>query len=135
MKKNKWIVLCMVFVLLLIGSGIYLYMNRNSNNDEGNYNATKTATEENSQSQEYNNSTQNLANNINTENNVNEIRSGITSTPTTEEQISTFSTKIYSQDSSRQNNIQITCNTLNNTIIKAGETFSFCQTVRSGNNC
>ena len=46
-----------------------------------------------------------------------------------EEQLSTFTTNIYSKDSSRQNNIKITCNTLNNTIVNSGETFSFCQTV------
>lgn len=55
-----------------------------------------------------------------------------TSTPapqTKEEQIATFSTKIYSNDAARQNNISITCNTLNDTIVKNGETFSFCGTV------
>ena len=31
--------------------------------------------------------------------------------------------------SERQNNINITCNTLNDTIVKNGETFSFCNTV------
>ena len=46
-----------------------------------------------------------------------------------EKTISTFSTKIYSNDSSRQNNVQITCNTLNGTIVKNQETFSFCNTV------
>lgn len=48
---------------------------------------------------------------------------------TKEEQIATFSTKIYSNDSARQNNISITCKTLNDTIVKNGETFSFCGTV------
>lgn len=47
----------------------------------------------------------------------------------TETQIATFSTKIYSQDSARQNNIKITCNTLNGTIVKNGATFSFCSTI------
>ena len=46
-----------------------------------------------------------------------------------EEQLATFSTKIYSKDSARQNNIKITCNTLNNTTVKNGATFSFCNTV------
>lgn len=49
----------------------------------------------------------------------------------TEQTISTFSTKIYSTDSARQNNINITCNTLNDTTVKKGETFSFCNTVRT----
>lgn len=46
-----------------------------------------------------------------------------------EELISTFSTKIYTKDSERQNNIALTCNTLNNTIVKNGSTFSFCDTL------
>lgn len=46
-----------------------------------------------------------------------------------EEQIATFSTKIYSQDAARQNNIAITCKTLNGTTVKNGATFSFCNTV------
>lgn len=44
-------------------------------------------------------------------------------------QISTFSTKIYTKESSRQNNLSITCSTLNGTIVKAGETFSFTDTI------
>lgn len=46
-----------------------------------------------------------------------------------EETISTFSTKIYTKDSSRQNNVTITCSTLNGTEVPKGETFSFCNTV------
>ena len=50
------------------------------------------------------------------------------STPV-EKTLATFSTKIYSKDSARQNNIKITCNSLNNTTVKNGSTFSFCNTV------
>lgn len=46
-----------------------------------------------------------------------------------EKTLATFSTKIYSKDSARQNNIKITCNSLNNTTVKNGSTFSFCNTV------
>lgn len=46
-----------------------------------------------------------------------------------EEEIASFSTKIYNQEAARQNNISITCHTLNETIVKKGETFSFCHTV------
>ena len=63
----------------------------------------------------------------------NELTQGITESEKdnkpVEEQIATFSTKIYSNDSARQNNISITCHTLNGTIVKNGETFSFCNTV------
>lgn len=40
-----------------------------------------------------------------------------------------FSTQILDKDSGRQNNIRLTCDSLSGTIVKAGETFSFCDTV------
>lgn len=46
-----------------------------------------------------------------------------------EEVISSFSTNILDKDAGRQTNINITCSTLNGTIVKSGETFSFCNTV------
>ena len=46
-----------------------------------------------------------------------------------EEQISTFSTKISQDDASRQKNISLGCVELNGAIVKAGETFSFCNTL------
>ena len=46
-----------------------------------------------------------------------------------ETEIATFSTKIHNKDPKRQNNLTITCNTLNSKEINAGETFSFCDIV------
>ena len=46
-----------------------------------------------------------------------------------EEVVSSFSTNILDKDTGRQTNISITCSTLNGTIVKAGDTFSFCDTV------
>ncbi|MBQ6991967.1 MAG: VanW family protein [Clostridia bacterium] len=46
-----------------------------------------------------------------------------------EEEISTFSTTIYIKDESRQNNLTLACSQLNGTIVKSGETFSFCDTL------
>ena len=46
-----------------------------------------------------------------------------------EELLYTFSTKILDKDSGRQNNIKLTCSSLNGTIVKSGSTFSFCDTV------
>lgn len=43
-----------------------------------------------------------------------------------EEPLSNFSTKISQKDPDRQTNITLTCNSLNGYIVKAGETFSFC---------
>ena len=138
MKDKKWIILCILIVLALIGAGIYYNSNNSNSND---YNAQRTATNDDNSNNENNNSSsdenntdnrnsentsdQNTTQENNTTNNTTEIKKGIT----TEQTISSFSTKIYTKDSSRQNNIEITCNTLNGTIVNAGETFSFCQTV------
>lgn len=46
-----------------------------------------------------------------------------------ETEIASFTTKIYAKDSDRQNNISITCSSLNDTTIENGQTFSFCNTV------
>ena len=46
-----------------------------------------------------------------------------------EETLSSFSTKVSQKDPDRQNNITIACQSLNGTIVKAGETFSFCNTL------
>lgn len=47
----------------------------------------------------------------------------------TETELSSYSTVIKDNSSGRLTNIQITCSTLNGTIIEPGETFSFCDTV------
>lgn len=47
----------------------------------------------------------------------------------TEQPLSSFSTNILTSDLARQTNINLTCSTLNDTTVKKGETFSFCNTV------
>ncbi len=117
MNKNTWIIT--VIVLLLIGAGIYFYFNNNANNQNSKYEANRTAANSNS-----------VQNNSESENISNNEQSNSTSQPQIQEQeLSTFSTKIYSKDTARQNNISITCNKLNGTIVKPSETFSFCTTV------
>lgn len=119
MNRNKWIwIILLIFVLAgLIGG--YLYFtntnqdNSKKNNNENNYEASKTST-----SKETNSSK-----------NTNEVRVPSTEPQYVEEVISTFSTKIYTNDPARQHNINITCGTLDNTTVKNGETFSFCNTV------
>ena len=134
MKKGKWIFIVLLIALILIGVAIYFYSN--NTNDENNYNAQRTSTNEedknNNTEQENSQNTDNTANNADanvTNNTNNDSNNEIANTPTTEVTIASFSTKIYSKDSSRQNNIRITCNTLNNTTVNSGSTFSFCSTV------
>ena len=102
--------------------------------NNSNYDTSRTSTNnENSNNQGNTSNTDDE----NRKNNKNEMKDNNTSKENKEnskpqykeEQLSTFSTKIYSKDSERQNNINITCNTLNDTIVKNGETFSFCNTV------
>ena len=52
-----------------------------------------------------------------------------TNTNKSEELLAQFSTRIYSTDSARQNNLEITSNKLNGTIVKPNETFSFTKTI------
>jgi vancomycin resistance protein YoaR len=125
--KNKiWIIL---IILLTIGVGVFFYFNKNNQKEDNNYEASKTSTNKTNNI----NSTveDNKVNNTNnTSTNAIEIPKNSTGSPIQkEEEIATFSTKIYSKDSSRQNNINITCSTLNDTIVSNGATFSFCNTV------
>lgn len=118
MKKNKWIVVFIIFLFIAIGIGIYFYYARNNNNNSD-YTAERTS----------NNNEVNNNSNAASENNNTDSTNPPPSETIKEETLSSFSTKLYSKDSSRQNNIKITCNTLNNTTVNSGETFSFCQTV------
>ena len=68
----------------------------------------------------------------NTNTNTNTNANTNTSTNTysyTETEISSFSTKIYTKEDSRQNNLSITCSILDGKIVKSGETFSFTNTI------
>lgn len=134
--KNKIWVFVIILALILIGAGMYFYF-YNNNNSKNNYEASKTSTNENSssKSEQSDDSKNNTTNSNSKDENSKSEASKETSQETPkqlqykEEQIATFSTKIYSSDKSRQNNIKITCNTLNNTTVKNGATFSFCSTV------
>lgn len=133
MKKKSWIIIALMVGAVLIGAGIFFYLNHNNaSEEEKHYEADRTSATNSTNETNENNATPETQN---TETNTtNEVRQGIAEAeknppPVTEEQIATFTTKIYSSDSARQNNISITCNTLNGTIVKKGETFSFCGTV------
>ena len=74
------------------------------------------------------NSNNNIINILDTNgtNVANETNSDVSQTTTeAETELSIFSTEILTSDPNRNNNIQITCNTLNGHIVEPGETFSF----------
>lgn len=117
--KNKyWIIILLIFVA--IGIAAYFFIN-NIKQETQEYSVDKTEATVNSV-QENTISNQNEQD-TETEN------SPQPPPPQIETEISSFTTKIYSKDSGRQNNIKITCSTLNDTYVENGETFSFCGTV------
>lgn len=70
--------------------------------------------------------------NISLKNNVSSVNTSTqnsSSKTSSEKVLAEFSTRIYSKDSARQNNLEITSKALNGTIVKANETFSFTKTI------
>lgn len=114
LKNKLWIILCFI-IFLCITFGIYFFTkNDNNNNNNNDYASSKTSTNQNT---------------VNETNTIHITENSTGNEQKTEEVISSFSTKIYTRDSSRQNNISITCSTLNETIVSNGSTFSFCNTI------
>ncbi len=138
--NKKLGIFIIIGLLILTGIGIYFYaQNTNTNNEETNYEANRTSAENNTSNNDENKSNdENTSNNESSDNdnttestNTNSENTSNTenATKTVEEQLSAFSTKIYSNDTNRTKNMEITTSTLNGTIVKNGETFSFCNTV------
>ena len=133
--NKKYVFLLIVAILAVIGVAAYIYNNFNNSprTANENYNATRTSQEgnndenyiqdDNNDEQHENNPDENTS-----ENNENETPEEPSSEPK-ETEISSFTTKIYTKDSDRQNNLSIACSTLNDTIVENGQTFSFTGTV------
>lgn len=124
MKKYVFFI---VFIAL-IGFGAFLFLQKSNSlkisSENSSYSAEKTNTtisENENKSYDKEENTQ--------KKDVTEVSKGETTNIPTEEELASFSTNIYSKDNARQNNISITCNRLNGTIVKNGEIFSFCQTL------
>ena len=111
MNKKRWIIF-FIIISFFVGTLIYYYFNNKNSNNENNYEAKRTSTE--------NQTEENKTNKKDNEQKQPQYK---------EEQVATFSTKIYSNDYARQNNIKISCNTLNGTTVNNGATFSFTNTV------
>ena len=156
--KSKHIILIVIITVVIVGIAYYFYnsnknerknISENSNNTSE-YNtaklgATENVVDENSlkdnQENTQNNSAENLVNTTSNDNtsapenntpppsNATQNESNSPSSTSKETEIASFSTKIYSKDSERQNNVSITCNSLNDTVVENGKTFSFCDTV------
>ena len=131
---KKYIFLIILVIASIIGF-MYFYTRKNTTT-KPNYNAERTS--------------QNITNNTNTtENVINEISNNTANNeenqtqkneekseeepkkdePKKETEIASFTTKIYTKESGRQNNLTLACSTLNNTTVENGKTFSFSKTV------
>ena len=141
LKNKLWIFLIFIIIIAIIIS-IYFFR-KNSDTNKNNYTSSRTSTsdqnnlENNINSTNYINNTSNRSNSSETnssqnddnKNDVIEINKNDTETKQkVEEEISSFSTKIYNKENNRQNNVSITCSILNGTIVSNGATFSFCNT-------
>jgi len=105
MKKG---ILIFFLVIVIVGIIIYIFNSkRNSNKD---YIAQRVSTERNDK---------NLDLEENSNNNENKK----------EEELSLFSTRLIKDTKARESNINLACNTLNGTIVKSGETFSFWEVI------
>ena len=103
--------------------------NRNNIADKSSNNASNTENNNVNQNTNVENTNVN-EHNTNINNNLNNLENNTNNTlPRQEEVISAFSTKVYSKDANRQNNIKLACSELNGTIVPNGSTFSFCKTV------
>lgn len=113
--KNKFLIIG-ALVLIIIGVVIFFFFNNTSQNGTtSNYSANRTEAEINNNEASNNNSQDNTIARHNTE--------------PIETEISSFSTPIMTQDANRQNNVELTCSSLNDTIVENGQTFSFCETL------
>ena len=137
MKKTVMIIF--VIAIAIVG-GILLWKTSDDkkvsekNNNESNYQAERSSTNQNSNISSNNTNNENKGETSNgTNSNINNMENNNTSnnvkTPNQEKAMAEFSTKIYTKDAERQNNISITCKSLTNKSVKPGETFSFCNTV------
>ena len=106
-------------VAIIILLAICLTGCKNKQEEKNDYTASKTSyiNTENNNTNEYVNSDTNV--------NISEEKNRIS----TETDLASFSTPIVYKDANRQHNMSLTCSRLNGTIVKAGETFSFCNTV------
>jgi len=140
--NKKYIIGVFFLVAVILGFIAFLYNNTKNDNSkigEAEYNATRTSQnllDENVSNTDNTITNDFSTNNTSTENNVNENTNNKNSannekneTTEKETEIASFTTKIYTKDSGRQNNLTLACSALNDTTVENGKTFSFSKTV------
>ena len=127
MKKNYIYLLLPILLFLLTGCED----NNNTNNNDSNnqISGTITTTEPTNNATDGNPPAERITVQLDNQNmaNINQITNNIIENlnTNTEKELSSFSTEILTSDPNRNNNIHLTCKTLNGHIVKSGETFSF----------
>lgn len=109
-------------LLLLLLSGC---SNENTN-QESNYKAQRQLAETSNTTENSHNTTESV-NTTNANTNSTSQASHATS------ELYRYATTIYTKTEERQNNVKLCCQQLNGHVVSSGETFSFCDTLRSSN--
>lgn len=132
-KNIFWIILALTVIIGIIAFFVFNTNNSEQIGDE-NYEASRTSqnvTENRDPDEQNNKENQDEENNEDDDNekDVDDENTDATSPEQKETEIASFTTKIYTKDSGRQNNLTLACSTLNDTIVENGSTFSFSNTV------
>lgn len=114
--KKYIIAILIVAVIVIAGFITFRWFSNNDNNNLGQYDSDYNATRI---------STNATNNDLNQNGNVNDSKN---ITPT-ETELCSFSTDILTDSENRLTNIKITCSRINETVVKAGKEFSFCDVV------
>lgn len=121
---KKFIFIILIIIIVLIGFFIYKSNKTEYPNYSSNYTAEKTSTSTNNINTTNSDNNTTNTNSIETEKNENTQKSSDDN-----ETISKFSTKLPKDTKARYSNIDLACDTLNNTVVKSGETFSLWNTL------
>ena len=126
--NKKIVYLIILGIVTIIGVMAFFYRSKtNENSQNENYNSTRTSQYSSSSNTE--DLTYNEQNNENTPQESLTANEEKTKEKPKETEIASFTTKIYTKDSDRQNNISLACSALNNTTVENDKTFSFSDTV------
>ena len=120
----KKIAISLIIIAVTIAGGVIAWNLWDSNNNKQAQTNTSNYQAQRSSTNTPNNSTNTNSTNTNSTN-----TNSTNPVAQNEAEIATFSTKIHNKDPKRQNNVTITCNTLNSKKISAGDIFSFCDIV------
>ena len=123
MKHKSRYIFVILFLLISCITAFFFFKDRFNTNDS-NYDAQKTASNNVNESEHSNMTSDNNSNTSNSTNSAEKEEN-----KPKETQAGIFTTKIYTKESARQNNMELTASRLNGHIVKNGETFSFCNTL------